>query len=257
MNPRAILAEANRTWKPPAELRRSRPRETELTWSGRILASLAISLLVGGIACGALIFSQAAQEREGRQLLLTQGRRTEARVVRRWTTGGRSPVYRVEIVYEAAGSALRETARIGQNRWRALEEGSRVQICYLAEDPRKFLVLGEPPELSPLWLTVIVGGILIAGWLVARVLIGQRLLLREGRPALGVITSHSSTKNGKVIRYSFLTLGGSIVSGRSGPLKSPPPVGGLQCVLYEPDKVKHNGAYPLELVRPARFHDRV
>jgi len=253
MNPRNLLNEANRGWRPPQELLRSRPREVELTGIGKLLAGLAILLLVGGAAAGVLLYVKAVTDREEHRLILEKGASTDGIVLRRWMTRGDHPGYWIEIAYRTGQTSLRATARISQDMWHRLRDGSVVEIHYLPVKPKRFLLAGEAPDLVPIWLSIAVSGtLLVSSFGVRRVLSSQRRLLEEGRPALAVVTGHKATKDGKVVRYVFVTLGGAIVSGRSGPTKSPPPVGGFQCVLYEPDRARHNSAYPLKLVRTAR-----
>ena len=49
--------------------------------------------------------------------------------------------------------------------------------------------------------------------------------------------------------YELSLLSGATASGKTGPSKKPPAIGSELCVLYEPDRSRHNALYPLSLVR--------
>jgi hypothetical protein len=251
MDPRTLLIEVKRTWQPPAELLRSRPRDVRLTGAGRALLVFAILLLAGAPPVGVLFFVKATLDHEQRHELMAQGKGMQARVTRRWVKRGEHPQYMVEYVYETADQTHQDRISVGRSSWSGLEEGSILPVIYLPSNPQIHLVPGHEGGLMPLWLPYLIFfGMAAGGWLMTRPIAAQRLLLCEGRPAPGVVTDNRKTQHHtSEAHYTFVTLSGALAKGKSDQQKKPPPVGSILCVLYEPDRARHNHVYPLQLVR--------
>ncbi len=251
MDPRLQLNEVRQTWTPPEELKRCRPREVRLTGAGKALRILALVMFLAGQAAGVILYVKASTDLEDRRQLLARGIDTEAQVVRRWQTHGEHPSYHVEYVYRVEDETLRSRVDVGRGSWGRLAEGSILPIRYLPENPRLHLVHRYEGQLLPIWVPFLVAGALAAtALLIAREIRRQRLLLAEGRPTPAVVTRHQGGHQGKIVHYAFLLMSGAITHGKAGPQKNPPPIGSILCALYEPDRLRHNGLYPLSLVRP-------
>ncbi len=253
MDPRTQLNEARHSWSPPAELLRCRPREVRLTVKGKFLAGTAFAIFIAGLGAGIFLFAKAAFDREHRQQIVEQGMDTEARVVRRWWTRGDRPRYGLEIVYRASGQVVRTSTQLEKSAWSRLTEGSTLQIRYLPTDPERFVLPGGQKDTLPVWLPFPVTCSLgFCAWLILYQILREKRLLSDGRPGPAVVTRLRNTKDGKMVYYTFATLSGSVLSGKSGPMRNAPAVGSLQCVLYEPDRTRRNAMYPFQFVRPVR-----
>jgi hypothetical protein len=257
MDPRSVLEECRGSWKPPAELERSRPRECRLTAAGKALLGLSVFLLVAAIGAGVALHLKATGDRQERRALMERGAPAQGEVTRRWINRGKNTKYWVAYRYRIEGRSYDFRMETGRGDWQKLSEESTLSIRFLPENPGSHYVEGFEEQLLPLWVPYIVGIVLAGtGWLVHRLLRIQRRLLQEGRAVPGVITEHRKTKDGKVARYVFLQLSGSQGEGKMSPRKNPPEIGSLVCVLYEPDRVKNNGVYPLTLVRSIYAENR-
>ena len=253
MDPRTQLNEARQIWSPPAELLRCRPREVKLTVKGKFLTGIAFAMFAAGLGAGIFLFARAAFDREHRQQIVEQGMDIEARVVRRWWTRGDHPRYGLEIVYRASGQIFRTSTQLEKSAWSGLAEGSTLRIRYLPSDPERFILLERQEGGIPLWLPFVVACALgFCSWLILYQIQREKSLLSDGRPGPAVVTRLRNTKNGKMVYYTFATLSGSVLPGKSGPMRNAPSVGSLQCVLYEPDRTRRNAMYPFQFVRTVR-----
>jgi hypothetical protein len=253
MDPRTSLNQIMLTWRPPKGLESSRPREVCLSGAGRVLASVAVALLLGGFIAGLALYAQASRERQSRMQLLTSGINAEAWITRRWTAG-RDPVhYWVEYAYSVDGRSYTGRQAVKRNSWFGLETMRTLKITYLPGNPPMHMVRGWKPEPLPSWASLPMAGVLFfVAWLLSRLLARQRRLLAEGRPAPAIVTRISRTDKGKVVHYVFMSMSGKLVNGKSSPQKNPPPVGSALNVIYEPDQETRNGIYPLSLVKTIR-----
>ncbi len=250
MDPRSSLDRTRKTWRPPRDLEYSRPREIQLTWLGRILVGVAFALVLAGIAAGFALYDNIYRNREQRGSILESGMDTEAYVTRRWTSG-RDPVrYWVEYAYGVEGRTYEGRLSIGRKSWRSMQENGTLSVRYLRADPRIHFVRGFEAKLLPSWLPIpVAGSLFFIAWLLSKILSRQRRLLSEGRPAPAIVTKIARTQNGKIAHYVFVEIGGGLVDGKSSPQKSPPAVGSIIDVIYEPDRERNNAIYPLSLVK--------
>jgi hypothetical protein len=254
MDLRGQLNELKYTWRPPTELRRSRPREVLLTGAGRTLLTTSILLLLAAPLTGALLHAKAAWEREQRQMLLSDGILIPAVITRHWKSGGKESHYWVEYLYQVGEKRCRGRMEVGRSSWNLLVTGATLQVRYLPSDPQVHLVLGHENGMIPPWLPYLAATVMGAGaWLMTRPVASQRRLLSEGRPMPAIVTGLKDAKHAKIAQYSFATLSGGIVSGETSPQRKSPSLGECLCVLYEPDRPGHNSTYPLPLVRVARL----
>ncbi len=248
MDPRSLLIEAKRKWQPPPELQRSSPREVRQRAAGRALLVLAALCVLGAPVAGLLLYVKASADHAQRRQLMSRGVDGRAVVTRRWMRRGDHPRYFADYVYEAGSGALAGRIDMSRPRWERLEQGSVLPVRYLPADPRQHLVPGYEGDLMPLWLPYAVAGAMAAaGWLLTLPLKSESRLLTEGRPAPGVVLAHRKAQHTTTIRYAFVTLSGTIAEGKMQAQKNPPAVGSLLTVVYEPDNVGNNRAYPFSL----------
>ena len=251
MNPRTQWDERRRTWSPPEELRRCRPREVRLSAAGRTLQVLTVILLAGGIAAGIILFVKASNDHDERRQIQANGQDTFGQVVRRWVTRKDPHRYLVEYTFQASENSVKGRVEVGPRGWNQMLPGTSLPVRYLSGNPNAHLVIGHEPKLMPLWLPYpIAGALALAAFLIAREIRRQRRLLAEGRPAPALIIRHEGSQHGKVVHYEFPLMSGALVRGKAGPQKKPPALGSILCVLYEPDRAGNNSLYPLTLVRP-------
>ena len=254
MNSNAIGKGLNAMWQPPAELAGCRPREVRLTGAGRTLVVLAVLLAAGSIAAGVLLYAKAAADRAFRRELAEVGNDLDARVTRCWTSGKKGDTrYWVEYEFRADGRTITDRVRVGKQSWSALKPGSVLPVRYLPANSTRHVIRGLEEGPLPLWVPFALSGALaLAAWLVTLPLKSQRRLLAEGRPAQAVVVLHKKTKDAIEVRYQFRQLSGAVAKGKGQQGKSPTPVGSSLCVIYDPDRVRHNAIYPLSLVRTRR-----
>jgi hypothetical protein len=250
-------SEFDAVWRPPAELEGVRPREVRLTPAGRILSVLAVLLAVGSVAAGVLLHIKAVSDREFLTQLAEVGHESEGRVLRCWKSSGKDARYWVEYTFQARDSLHRARIQIGRRNWEALRPGSALQVRYLPQDPSRHAVRGHEGKPMPLAIPYAVAGAMaISAWLITLAPRNQRRLLAEGRPAQAIVTRHEKTKDGVAVHYEFRVLSGARASGKAQQGKKPAPLGSTLCVIYEPDRVRHNAIYPLSLVRTRRDRPR-
>ncbi len=250
MDPRTLLTEAKRTWRPPPELQRSSPREVRLTGAGRALLTIFFIFLLAAPLVGVVLYAKATADHALRRELIAAGLDGRAEVTRRWMRKGDHPRYFVDYVYEAEGRTLKGRLDVRRSRWEKFDLGSVLPVRYLPLDPQRHLVPGFEGTLMPLWIPYLVSGALAgSAWLLTLPLKSSRRLLSEGRPAPGVVLAHRKAQHMTVIRYAFATLSGAIVEGKTEAQKNPPAVGSLLCVLYEQDNARNNRAYPFSLYK--------
>jgi len=259
MEVRDQLLELRQTWKAPAGLDHSRPREVILTRSGKALVLLSIALFAGALAATTGLSLLARRQAESNRLLQEQGVVVDGIVTRLWRgrDDEKSPYVAYSFTSES-GIHTRE-AKVSLAMWRRLRVGSSIPIRYVPARP----ALNRPEDsrsgILPTWVPFIAGGGLVFFSFLATVpLRGQRRLLEEGRPAPGVVTRHGKlergqhgNKLGRRYFYEFLALNGSAAQGKAGPVKDPPEVGRTITVIYDPEKPGRNAPYPLSLVTPA------
>jgi hypothetical protein len=252
MDPRVHLDQIKQSWQPPKELECARPREVGLTLAGKTIAGMAITTLLGGLIGGLILFVNASRDNEMRGRILNSGLDVRGEISRCWTSGSDPVRYWVEYVYHVEGQAYLGRLSTRRNYWLDLQRTGTLKVRYLPEDPQQHLAVGYEPDVYPLAVFAIVAGVLfLVEWLFIRILVMQRRLLAEGRPAPAMVTKIGRTADHgkKIVHYVFKDLGGRLIDGKSGPQRNPPAIGSILNVIYEPDNEKHNRIYPLALVK--------
>lgn len=244
------MEELQRTWTPPRELHRATPREVALTGAGVGIVFLAGLLILGGLAAVVGLERKALNSAEDKRLLHEQGREAEGRVTRHWRTADKDSQPMVAYEFDCEGRVCAGRSSAPARIWRGLAVGSPIAVRFLPSDPRRNHPRDWEPSVLPLWFPFVIGGVLVVlGVMIARFVGKQKRLLREGRPAPGIVTGYSHASHGKkVIRYEFRVMSGAVAKGRSSPTRRLPAIGATVCVVYDRDNPRSNSMYPVELV---------
>ena len=258
MNAREVVA-ASKSFVPPSELTGSRPRDVRLTAAGLFLHFIAVALLVGAVVLTAVLSQVSTSESAARAAFRQESVETAAEVTRLWRESGDSKQPWVAYRFDANGVFVEGRAEIKIGRWRSLKTGESIPIRYLPSDPEINLIAGRQPSALPLFVPPVVGGLMVGvGLLMLASVNGQRRLLADGRAAPAIVTavhkhksSHGTTH--RSLKYSFRLLNGAIASGKSDAPSKPPEVGGVICIVYDPDRPGRNRRYPFPLVKTARL----
>ena len=249
------LAELQRRWSPPAELTGPVPREVRLSGRGIGLAVMAGVMILAGIATSIYLQRISLRESAEQKLLEDQGQNADGRVVRLWQTGGKNNRDMVTYQFEAEGRTYRNSTSAPPRIWNRLSEGMPLAIRYLPLSPTRNHPQDWVDTPTPLWLSLLFGALLAGAAVILVFSIRRQMgLLREGRPAPGVVTRHSYAGKGqRAFHYDFAPLGGSVTSGKSPPTRRLAPVGATVCVIYDPENPRRNAPYPMEMVKVVNF----
>lgn len=247
------LAQLRRTFVPPPPLGTSRPRDVRLTPAGRGLALLGVLLLVGAIGAFVGLSGHAQRQAGTRRALVEQGAIATGHVTRLWSSG--DDRRRVAYQFTVNGRAYDGRVRVSEQRRRALQVGSPVDVRYLPADARVSDLGGPVSGGMPLVLPYVVAvAMVVAGGLCLLVIRGQRRFLSDARAAPAVVTGHASHRSQhgthRSMTYRFPLLSGAVGSGKTATSSKPPAVGSVICVVYDPEKPSDNRLYPLSLVTP-------
>ncbi len=264
MTSRIHLLEMRREWTAPDRLDRSRPREVRLSRTGAASLVVAVTLLSGALAAGIGLGLMAGRQAADARLLREQGVVTEGRVTRLWRSRGddRQPWFTYR--FYSRELAFDRNARVSLGTWRNLQVGSSIPVYHVPARPDLNSPFSPRKRVMPAWLPFLVALGLAAGsvlvWLPVR---RQRALLAGGRVAPASVISH-----GKMIRdshrkelgfkycFQFPLLSGAVARGQAGPTKTPPAIGSVIPILYDPESPMRNSPYPLTLVRLAHTPSR-
>lgn len=245
-------------WAPPDGLDRSRPRQVRLAARGILLSVVCTAVAIGGLI-GAIWLARENRRQEAEaRLMAQQAQETQGEVTRLWETGGKSDEHRVAYRFTIDDREFPGSQSIQSRYWRSLQVGSPIPVRYLPSDPTHNYPSQSPPEPTPAWLAILVGGYCIAaaGVLVFKVE-RERHLLADGRPAPAVVTRLRTrrTRYGprNIIRYEFPLFDGGTGKGRCNVRRRSIPEGSVICVLYDPDNPRRSAAYPMCLVRLAEL----
>ena len=251
MSSRQELQELQRNWTPPDGLERSRPREIRATAGGVALVALAGGIFAAALAAGIGLEVLAGRQREAQRRLRDEGAGVSAEVVRLWRARDdhRQPWFAYR--FTTNGRVVEGASKVNLEAWRRLAVGSSVEVRYVPSAPEINHPRGVPPRPVPPVLPYAAAAALAGlGALPLVVLRGQRRLLSEGRAARAIVTRHSKDQHGTIAHYEFMTFGGTVAAGKTGPTRKPAAVGSTLCALYDPESPRNNAAYPLSLVRP-------
>ena len=240
-------------WSPPPELLRSLPRPVAWKARGIALAVLAIALGAGAVAAGTGLSTVAGREARETRQLQDQGQNVEATITRVWRSRDKEKTPRVAYQFEFDGRTWQGESTAPRATWESLREGSPLTVRFVAANPLLNHPAGWHRSDMPMWLPYLLSASLAIGALLpVFALRREKRLLAEGRAAAAVVTGYGRTKQGKLVKYEFRAPDGAKISGRSGPVKTWPPLAATVCILYDPDNPRRNALYPLCLVRLAR-----
>jgi hypothetical protein len=247
------LTQLQRSWRPPAELTSSTPRDVELSGGGRMVAVLAAVLFLGAIA-SAVGLSRVQSREAGETRAILGGSQTRAVVTRHWRTGGEDSKRRIAYEFEYQGRMYAGTARTPRAIWTTLAVGSPIAVRFDPDRPESNHPAGwQQPRGMPWWLPVAAAaGLIAVGILLIWIMRRQLALLSDGRPAAALVTAHKRGQHGKSIVYEFPLLGGGVAKGRGGETRKPPAVGSTVTVIYDRDRPGRNAIYPMSMVRVVR-----
>ena len=244
-----------RTFSPPAELRRSAPRDVKLTGGGLALMTIAWLLAVAALPIGTLLVREAKRQSAAADVMATRGVNATAVVDRVWRKSGDGNPRYVALYFDAGGARIYGERQLRQSAWEKLEAGSRVVVRYLPDNPQRWSIAGERQDGLPMAIGFVVPGIMLGiAALCGGAVRWQRSLLTNGRVAPAVITSTHTHKSGegathRVIRYEFPLTGGGAQKGKASASKNAA-VGNTIYVLYDPDRPARSKPYPFSLVTP-------
>ncbi len=255
---KARVADLPRTFVPPRELAGSMPRDVALDKAGKALYTVAALLFVGALVAGLLLNREVRRQADTRAAFASSGTTTAAEVTRLWRGSDDSKTPWVAYRFDVNGSVYTGQARVGKQKWQSLHVGSEIDVEYLPDDPGRHRLAGSGRDGMPAWLPLLVGlSLAMGGVLMMAVLNRQRRLLANGRPAPALITrvrKHHSSHGGshRAVYYTFPQLSGSLATGKSDSAKKTANVGDVLCIVYDPDRPRHNQPYPVPLVRVRR-----
>jgi hypothetical protein len=246
-----------RRFSPPPGLAQSAPRDVRLKGGGRALMAAAWLLTAGAIVAGVLLQREARRQSEAARLLEQHGVTATAVIDRAWReTDDGKPAF-AAFHFDAAGARVAGETRMELSAWRNLRAGSTVNVRYLPDNPRRWLLDGARVRRQPFWVAYVVSGTLsILALVCAAVVRRQRSLLAEGRAAPAIVTavrkshgSHGTSE--REMTYEFPLLGGGVGSGKAAAPKTAD-VGTTICIVYDRDRPARNQPYPFSLVTPDR-----
>jgi Protein of unknown function (DUF3592) len=245
------LEEIGAEWQPPAGLGFSSVRPVRLTSAGIALLVMAVLLLAGSLALGAVLWSQSQRDELHRRLLGDQGVTTQATIERLWRSGDKESTPRMRYRFAVDGREYTGSTKVPRTIWRTLEQGMSLDVRYLPIDPSVSHPVQWRPRVTPWFLAVLIP-VFFAGFAVLMTypLRRQWRLLSEGRPAPGVVTSVRRTDKSIRVKYEFRLLNGSKQSGRANASgKALPGIGSVVCVVYDRYDPSRSALYPMALVR--------
>ena len=236
----------------PRELGSSMPRDVTLDGAGKALYTVAMAFLAGAVVVGLLLNGVARRQANTRAAFAADGTTTAGEVTRLWRRSDDSWVaYR----FEANAGVYQGQAQIRKSRWQALHVGSPIDITYLHSDPNRHALAGLERDGMPGWVPVVASlGIGSIGVLILAAIGRQRRLLANGRAAPAIVTrirKHSSSHGGshRAVYYTFPLLSGAMAEGRSDWVRKTAEAGAVLCIVYDPDRPRHNQPYPVPFVR--------
>jgi hypothetical protein len=123
-------------------------------------------------------------------------------------------------------------------------------------DPRINDLGGPPRGAMPLFVPYLIAIALVGGSGLCGVAVRRQYqLLSEGRATPALVTGHTEhrTSHGgkhRALSYSFPLLSGAVASGKGATTRTPPAVGSVIWVIYDPETPTRSSVYPLSLVTP-------
>lgn len=234
----------DRDWNVPQELRRSSPREIQLTTPGMV----AVAAVIGAaLVAAALINSEWASHKRQvsiNERLRHQGSVAPGKVVAlSRTKAGLWVQYR----FRASGIDYQGAALAAPNA-KTLSVRGPIAVRFVAADPQVNYPADWEAETfrgAVVMLALLcISGCLFGGYQIRL----QASLLANGAAAQGVVTGTELVKGEWRVRYQFRTPDGRWVKG-SGHSHAAPALGGSVCVLYLSDAPRRSRIYPLGCYR--------
>jgi hypothetical protein len=239
----------------PAGLDGGRPRAVRLAPAGRALVVVIAALFLGAPIAGIVLNRVATDEREVQRLIDASPAVSDGTVTRLWRPSKDSKQPKVAYTFvDGGGQTRQDEAKISPARWNALRVGDRLPIRFVETNPALNLPDGTHPRVIPFFFAYFVSGFLaFIGVLSLHPLRREWHLLSEGRAARAIVKEHfkQQTQHGtqRSMRYEFALLSGASTSGKCGTGKTPPAIGSIVWVLYDPERPQRNRPYPLALVQ--------
>jgi hypothetical protein len=238
----------------PEELKGPLPRKERLTSRGLTTRVYACGLLLFAIGLILWFGVDAARRFLHRTELRREGREASGEIIRFWSPG-RSLNWKISYSFAVDESSFGGEARVPKqlenDLGKDLSDNSPLPIRYLPTDPSVNCPVGWEESSSSILKPLIVwglGAIFLAMMAVGLLLPfpSDRRLIREGLPAVGVVTKFNPRKgrNAPTVCYEFHSEDGRTISGIS-PGDDAPEVGANVCVLYLPQNPQRNQRYPL------------
>lgn len=252
MDARDATVDLQRTFVPPPELLRSRPRDVRLTAGGRALSIVSWLLFAVALTVGVGIYRESSRQAEQQRTFDRESASAVAEVTRLWrTSDDRWVAYR----FGVEGREYSGKRKIRSSWWRTLQNGSSIDVRYLPGDPSQNVVAGAERGTLPMFLAFLLPAAIGAVGVLCQVLLNsQRRLLMEGRPAPALVTAvvtHKTSHGGshRSITYTFPVLSGATAAGKSESPRKPPAVGSVICVVYDTERPTRSRIYPFPLVK--------
>jgi hypothetical protein len=239
----------------PPDLRHTVPRPVTLTAGGWIAVAACLAGLIGSIGFGVFLWTKLGADTALKAEMERSGASADATVTSVRRRRGENPRTDIRYRYTVQGVEYSGSARLGRRA--SVSEGSSVRIRYLPLRPSRNWLEGQGPRPTPPAVAAAIpaGGLLLAS-VVGVIIRRQRHLLSEGRAAMARVTSVKKTGSGKEtkwkVHYEWQLLSGATRSGRTDKSR-PAAEGTFVPLVYDPDNPKRHAAWPLSLVRVARW----
>ena len=235
-------------WTAPPELKRALPREVRRSTRGTLLACLAVIYMAGSLPLYVSFRNDARQQSAHTEALRTQGREASAEIVRFWHQG-KSSTRMVAYAFTADGRRVRGESSVPDRFWEGLQKAGFLPIRYLPANPNINHPLAWEDYPMSAWVPYLLPVILAGGGVALLFsLRRQAQLAAEGLATPGIVTNCRRLKGGWKVGYQFRTKEGDLAKGSSRvgrALES----GASLCVLYLPQDIRRNQAYPLSFYR--------
>jgi hypothetical protein len=182
-----------------------------------------------------------------------EGVRTEGKIVRTGITRGenkrRYAVYR----YVAGGVLYEDRVTLRKRDAGVAVAGGAIPVRYLPSNPARSWMVGYEPKGPPQWLALVVPVVMWAGAaLIGLVLVNQRRMLADGRPAQARVASakkfSTGDSHGYKVEFEFRTMSGALKRVKTDTTRKLAE-GASVTILYDRDNPGKVSLYPLALVR--------
>jgi hypothetical protein len=245
----ARLRELQTEWRAPAELQsNATPRNVRYTNGARALLVLMAAIAVGAVTAAAFLVPAVRQELQDNESIRSEGVPGGGTVTSLWADSGKSTSYHVAYTYAVGDNRYASKATVSRESYDRLSVGATTALHYAPSRPevsRMDDAVNEPPWLK-LLMFIPLSLLALVPWRLIRV----KKLLAWGTPVGAIVTRSAPTKGGLAIRYQFLDPSGEVVTGSEVvPSRGAPQAGETITVLFDPDRPRRTGRYPIRMVR--------